>query len=178
MIRLMTRDPHQPLDIVKTVMYRPAFFGKPYSSLVDVVMRGPSSWTIAERELFAAFVSSKNECQFWTGSHGAVASIALGETGDTVTQAVLADWRTAPIDDKLKAMLGYLEKLTLSPADIQPADVAALTAAGIEKQAMLEAIYVCALFNMIDRIADALNFAIPPSFIESSTTLLKRGYDM
>ena len=64
MIRLMTRDPHQPLDIVKTVMYRPAFFGKPYSSLVDVVMRGPSSWTIAERELFAAFVSSKNECQF------------------------------------------------------------------------------------------------------------------
>ena len=95
-----------------------------------------------------------------------------------MTQAVLADWRTAPIDDKLKAMLGYLEKLTLSPADIQPADVAALTAAGIEKQAMLEAIYVCALFNMIDRIADALNFAIPPSFIESSTTLLKRGYDM
>jgi alkylhydroperoxidase family enzyme len=91
---------------------------------------------------------------------------------------VLADWRTAPIDDKLKAMLGYLEKLTLSPEDIQPADVAALTAVGIEKQAMLEAIYVCALFNVIDRIADALNFEIPPSFMGGAKTLLKRGYAM
>jgi alkylhydroperoxidase family enzyme len=89
---------------------------------------------------------------------------------------VLADWRTAPIDDKLKAMLGYLEKLTLSPEDIQPADVAALTAVGIEKQAMLEAIYVCALFNVIDRIADALNFEIPPSFMGGAKMLLKRGY--
>ena len=95
-----------------------------------------------------------------------------------MTQAVLADWRTAPIDDKLKAMLGYLEKLTLCPEDIQPADVAALAAVGIEKQAMLEAIYVCALFNVIDRIADALNFEIPPSFMGGAKALLKRGYAM
>ena len=93
-----------------------------------------------------------------------------------MTQAVLADWCTAPIDDKLKAMLGYLEKLTLSPEAIQPADVAAVQAAGISKQAMLEAIYVCALFIIIDRLADALNFAIPPNFTEGAKTLLKRGY--
>ena len=64
MIRLISRDPYQPPDVVKTVMYRPEFFGKPYSSLVHAVMRGPSSWTVGERELFAAFVSHKNECQF------------------------------------------------------------------------------------------------------------------
>jgi len=75
-------------------------------------------------------------------------------------------------------MLGYLEKLTLSPADIQPADVAALTAAGIEKQAMVEAIYICSLFNTIDRIADALNFEIPPTFITGAKALLKRGYEI
>jgi len=90
-----------------------------------------------------------------------------------VAQAVLADWRTAPIDDKLKAMLGYLEKLTLSPEEIQPADVAALKAAGISKQAMLEAIYVCALFNIIDRLADALNFAIPPNFTGGGKDLVE-----
>jgi alkylhydroperoxidase family enzyme len=89
---------------------------------------------------------------------------------------VLADWRTAPIDDKLKAMLGYLEKLTLSPQAIQAADVAALQAAGISQQAMREAIYVCALFNLIDRLADALNFAIPPNWTAGAQTLLKRGY--
>jgi hypothetical protein len=49
-------------------------------------------------------------------------------------------------------------------------------AAGISKQAMLEAMYVCALFNIIDRLADALNFTIPPSFTEGAKTLLKRGY--
>ena len=91
---------------------------------------------------------------------------------------MLADWRTAPIDDKLKAMLGYLEKLTLTPDDIQPADVAALTAAGIEKQAILEAIYVCTLFNIIDRIADALDFEIPPTFNTGAKALLKRGYNI
>jgi alkylhydroperoxidase family enzyme len=95
-----------------------------------------------------------------------------------VTQAVLAGWRTAPIDDKLKAMLGYLEKLTLSPEAVQPADVAALRAVGIEKQAMLEAIYVCALFNIVDRLADALNFEFPPSFIGGAKVLLKRGYEV
>lgn len=91
-------------------------------------------------------------------------------------QAVLADWRTAPIDDTLKAMLGYLEKLTLAPETIQAADVAAVKAAGISQQAMREAMYVCALFNIIDRLADALNFTIPASFTGGAKTLLKRGY--
>jgi hypothetical protein len=64
MIRLSSGDPHQPEDVVKTMLYRPEFFGKPYSTLLQAVMRGPSSWTVGERELFAAFTSRKNECQF------------------------------------------------------------------------------------------------------------------
>ncbi|HJT59193.1 MAG TPA: peroxidase [Ktedonobacteraceae bacterium] len=64
MIRLLSGDPDQPLDVVKTMLYRPEFFGKPYSELLQAVMRGPSSWTIGERELFAAFTSRQNECQF------------------------------------------------------------------------------------------------------------------
>ena len=64
MIRLMSGDPDQPYDVVKTMLYRPEFFGKPYSEILQAVMRGPSSWTVGERELFAAFTSGKNECQF------------------------------------------------------------------------------------------------------------------
>jgi hypothetical protein len=64
MIRLLSGDPNQPFDVVKTLLYRPEFFGKPYSELLQVVMRGPSNWTVGERELFAAFTSHKNECQF------------------------------------------------------------------------------------------------------------------
>lgn len=75
-------------------------------------------------------------------------------------------------------MLGYLEKLTLFPEDIGAADVLALKAAGISKQAMLEAIYVGFLFNIIDRLADALNFKIPPDFTYNAQGLLKYGYKL
>lgn len=64
MIRVISRDKHQPPDILKTLMYRPEFFGKPMSTVTQSVMRGPSEWTVGERELFAAFVSRKNQCPF------------------------------------------------------------------------------------------------------------------
>ena len=79
-----------------------------------------------------------------------------------LVQFVLDDWRTAPIDTKLRAMLGFLEKLTLAPADIGPEDIRPLQEEGVSKQAIEDAIYVCTFFNIIDRIADSLNFAVPP----------------
>lgn len=63
-IRLMARDPSSPQDIVKTVMYRPEYFGRPYSNLVHELLRGPSEWSVGERELFAAFTSHLNACRF------------------------------------------------------------------------------------------------------------------
>jgi hypothetical protein len=44
--------------------YRKAFFGQPHSAHTQAVMRGPSPWTVGERELFAAFVSRLNQCLF------------------------------------------------------------------------------------------------------------------
>jgi alkylhydroperoxidase family enzyme len=79
-----------------------------------------------------------------------------------VTDAVLADWRTAPVLDGLRATLGFLETLTLRPEELGPADAAAVRAAGVSDAALADAIHVCALFNTIDRIADALAFRVPP----------------
>lgn len=61
-MRLMMGGP--PPDVVKTLLYRGEFFGKPISALFQAVMRGPSDWSIGERELFAAFVSRLNQCPF------------------------------------------------------------------------------------------------------------------
>ena len=97
---------------------------------------------------------------------------------DKVVEAVLADWRAAPVDPKLRAALGFLEKLTLSPADVGPADVAPLRAAGTSDAAIEDAIHACVLFNIYDRMADSLKFNLPgPSgYAASGRSLMKRGY--
>jgi hypothetical protein len=54
----------EPPDVLKTLHYRPELFGRPYSDVLDRAMRGSSDWSAGERELFAAFVSSLNQCPF------------------------------------------------------------------------------------------------------------------
>jgi alkylhydroperoxidase family enzyme len=71
---------------------------------------------------------------------------------------VLADWRTAPVESRLRAMLGYLEQVTLRPAEVRPEDADAVRAAGVSDQAIVDALLVCAYFNLIDRLADSFHF--------------------
>ena len=54
----------EPPDVLKTLHYRPELFGRPFSETLDLAMNGPSDWSVGERELFAAFVSSLNQCPF------------------------------------------------------------------------------------------------------------------
>jgi hypothetical protein len=54
----------EPPDVLKTLHYRPELFGQPFSDALDLTMNGPSDWSVGERELFAAFVSSVNQCPF------------------------------------------------------------------------------------------------------------------
>ncbi len=97
---------------------------------------------------------------------------------DEKVAAVLDDWRTAPIDEKLRATLGLLEKVTLTPGEVGPADIAPLRALGISEQAIEDALVVCALFNIIDRMADALDVAVPSAegFAQTGERLLEHGY--
>jgi alkylhydroperoxidase family enzyme len=95
-----------------------------------------------------------------------------------VTRAVLADWRTAPVPDGLRATLGYLARLTLEPESLGPADVEAVRAAGVSDEALEDAVHVAALFNVIDRLADALGFHVPPeeAFARIAPRFYRRGY--
>ena len=54
----------RPLDVLKTLYYRPELFGRPYSAALDAAMRGPSDWSAGERELIAAYASHLNRCRF------------------------------------------------------------------------------------------------------------------
>jgi alkylhydroperoxidase family enzyme len=99
---------------------------------------------------------------------------------EAVVQAVLADWRTAPIDARLRAMLGYLEKLVKTPEQLSRADILVLREAGVNDTAIREANYVAFLFGVMDRLADSLDFAIPT--VEQARNdgefLYRNGYRM
>ena len=62
MMRLMMRIPVP--DVIKTLMYRPDFFGAPMGVVFQTAMRGPSEWSVAEREMMASYISKVNECEF------------------------------------------------------------------------------------------------------------------
>jgi uncharacterized peroxidase-related enzyme len=143
---------------ILVMSYRRELFGKPFAACLQEGMRGMSAWSLGEVELFAAFVSKLNTCQYWLGDHTAVAVLGLDET---TVRAVLADWRTAPINEQLRITLGFLEKLTLSPGEVGPQDIESLRAAEVSEAAIEEVIYVCFLFSVMTRLADAFDFTIP-----------------
>ena len=74
--------------------------------------------------------------------------------------------------------LGFLEKVTLTPWEIGPEDIIPLRAEGVSEQAIEDALVVCALFNIIDRMADALDVAIPSAegFASTGVRLMEHGY--
>lgn len=95
-------------------------------------------------------------------------------------QAALRDFRTAPIGERLRAMLGYLHKVTLEPDAIGVDDVAPLRACGISDEAIADAVHICAAFQIYDRLADALGWHVPaePRFWTSQARYLFRsGYE-
>lgn len=162
-------------DVVRVMVYRSDFFGAPYCRYVQALLRGPSEWTLGERELFAAFVSHCNACEFCTVTHRAVASRALGAS--TVT-AVLEDWRTAPVSREVRAALGFLEKLMRDPSAVERSDVDAAFAEGVSESALEIAVHVGVAFTLINRVADALGFEVPSAsgLAKSTDFLLKHGY--
>jgi alkylhydroperoxidase family enzyme len=92
-------------------------------------------------------------------------------------KAVLDDYRSAPIPERTRAMLGFLQKVTLEPGETTGSDVAVLREAGLVDEAIEEALYVAFCFNLIDRLADAFGFEIPADkFASAAQMLCKRGY--
>jgi len=88
------------------MLFRPEV-GPPMSELAEVLMRGPSTLTLAERELIGTYVSARNDCRYCQTIHGAVAAYYLGATveEEKLVQQIKSDPSTAPISAKLKALL-------------------------------------------------------------------------
>jgi uncharacterized peroxidase-related enzyme len=173
LIRTVSRQP--VLDVVKLVKYRADFYGGPMQGVTHEAMRGPSAWSVADRELIAAFVAKTNQCEFCTKAHAAVAQRAYGDR--KTVSAVLSDLDRAAIEEPLRTTLVMLGKLTHEHA-VSADDMRAVLAAGASRQQIEDALAVCFSFNVISRLADAFGFFVPgpDAFEAGAKYLLTRGY--
>jgi uncharacterized peroxidase-related enzyme len=160
---------------VKLIMYRPDFLGVHLKELTHEAMRGPSAWSVGDRELMAAFVSKLNECEYCMKAHTAVAAKAYKD--EERVSAVLADLETAPIEEPLRATLRMLRRLSREQrANVD--DMRALLAAGVSRGQIEDALAVAFAFNIMNRLADAFGFSVPgpKGFEAGAKYLLARGY--
>ena len=173
LIRAASRQP--VLDVIKLVKYRADFYGDPMSAVTQEAMRGPSTWSIGDRELMAAFIAKTNQCEFCKKAHTAVAQAAYHD--ERKVSEVLSDLGAAAIEEPLRAILLMLGKLTRESI-LDMDDVRAVLAAGASPQQIEDALAVCFSFNVISRLADAFGFFVPgpQAFEAGAKYLLKRGY--
>ncbi|MFL6143019.1 MAG: carboxymuconolactone decarboxylase family protein [Labedaea sp.] len=150
-------------------------YAKPIIDYHELVMRDASPFTVAERELIAAYVSGVNACGYCHGVHTATAEEFGVEPG--LLTSALEDLDSAPVDEKLKPVLRYVGKLTATPSRMTQADADAVFAAGWDEPALYHAMLVCALFNFMNRMVDGLGITAETSYFATSAARLKRiGY--
>jgi uncharacterized peroxidase-related enzyme len=148
---------------------------RPLLEYHDALMRGPSPLSVGERELIAAFVSGLNRCRYCTGVHtGAAEAFGIAEG---LLADLLVDVDAAPVDDKLKPILHYVTKLTEAPARITQADADAVLDAGWDEKALHDAISVCAMFNLMNRLVDGSGLVGSEAYFAAARKRLKEsGY--
>jgi uncharacterized peroxidase-related enzyme len=162
-------------DAARLTCYRPDFYGARAKEFTHEAMRGPSAWSVGDRELMAAYVSKVNESAFCVAAHTATATRAYQDRPRVA--AALADVESAPVGQPLRATLRMLGKLT-AEGNLSAEDMREVLAAGVSAQQVEDALAVCAAFNTTDRLADAFGFELlsPEGFEAGARYLLKRGY--
>lgn len=125
------------------------------SALAQVLLRRSSGLSPAERELIATHVSTLNRCTFCASSHGAAARHLLGEQAALV-DAVHDDYTSAPVSDKLRALLDVATRVQQGGQNVRPEDVQAARAHGATDADIHDTVLIAAAFCMFNRYVDGL----------------------
>lgn len=162
-------------DAARVAFYHQDFAGPVLGAWTQKTMRGPSGWSVSERELMAAAVASWNACPFCVGAHGAIAIRGIDRS---IVDAVLLDYRTAAVSGRFRGALVFIEKMTRAPRELTADDARAAFDSGLTVEDLKDAAAVAAIFNIITRYANALAFQVPSAedFDKAAGMLLKRGY--
>lgn len=150
---------------------------KPMRELAHILLHEPSSLTAGERELIATYVSSRNCTQFCALSHGAAAAAHLG--GPAVVDAVITDFRSAPISPKLKALLAIANKVRMDGKLVTAGDVDAARHEGATDLEIHDTVLIAAAFSMYNRYVDGLGTWQPADasmYAQMGKHLAEHGY--
>ena len=149
----------------------------PLRELTQILLRGPSSLSEAERELIATIVSYKNECVYCTTSHTAAADVFMGE--NETSAKVKQDINTAPVSDKMKALLTIAVQVQQSGKNVKSETVVLAKNAGASDLEIHDTVLIAALFCLYNRYVDGLSTIAPtdPAYYKSLGERLKsNGY--
>lgn len=140
---------------------------EPIRELTQILLRGPSSLNEGERELIATLVSHRNECVFCTSAHTATADLLTGDS--SISAAVKEDIDSAPISDKMKALLKIAAKVQESGLSVQEEDVETAKEKGATDHEIHDTVLIAGLFCLYNRYVDGLNSWTPedPKFYKS-----------
>lgn len=160
------------------VMFRPET-GKPLYDLAQVLLRGPSPLSEAERELIAAYVSHRNDCMFCMSSHAAAARCLYGEEKNMVDD-VLKNMQQSNVSDKIKALLNIAGKVQILGKEVTPEDIAAAIARGADDREIHDTVLIAASFSMFNRYVDGLASFTPtdPAVYEEMGKRMAKGYTL
>lgn len=151
---------------------------QPIRELTQFLLRGPSSLTEGERELIATVVSHRNECKFCVTAHTAAADILLGE--EETTAGVKKDISTAPVSNKMKALLTIAAQVQESGKNVTTESVQKAKAEGATDIEIHDTVLIAALFCLYNRYVDGLATVTPsnPDFYKGLGKRLKdHGYN-
>lgn len=127
----------------------------PLNALAEVLLRGPSTLSRAERELIAAYVSRRNECVFCSSAHAAVSRYHYGPDRVLVDQ-VLDDLESAPVSAKMRALLGIAGKVQKDGRLVSSSDIEAARAERATDREIHDTVLIAAAFCMFNRYVDGL----------------------
>jgi uncharacterized peroxidase-related enzyme len=160
------------------VMFRPET-GKPLYELAQILLRGESTLSPAERELIAAYVSYRNNCTFCYSSHAAAAR-CLYEDDTLIVDEVLRDMQQAPVSDKLKALLNIAGKVQILGTEVKQADIDAAKNLGATDRELHDTVLIAASFSMFNRYVDGLASLTPtdPEAYAEMGVRMAKGYTL
>jgi uncharacterized peroxidase-related enzyme len=151
--------------------------GAPIRELTQILLRGESTLTRGERELIATVVSSRNGCRFCATAHTAAADLLLGESESAA--AVKADPESAPVSEKLRALLAIAAKVQENGRQVTERDVARARAEGATDREIHDTVLIAALFCLYNRYVDGMGAVTPtdPDFYRGlAERIVHRGY--